>query len=118
MKLVYDVKYTNSKAISLSSVTADAEVKADLTDGIRRAEITVAPEYHTETKIEDKKEVEFEVDNKDIVTAEIVKLLDTVSDYKVSVHECRHEEGINTPCGQWQVVAEKGKLEAEEIDKL
>lgn len=41
MKLVYDIRYTNSKDISLSAVAE--EVETELTDGIRRAEIKVTP---------------------------------------------------------------------------
>ena len=73
---------------------------------MRRAEIKVTPEYHKE--IVDKQEIE--VDNKEAVKTEILKALDSVSDYTVKMHECRHDEGVNTPCGNWQAVAEKGKL--------
>ena len=112
MKLVYDIRYTNSKDISLSAVAEEVETKTELTDGVRRAEIKVTPEYHKE--IVDKQEVE--VDNKEAVKTEILKALDTVENYKVQVHECRHDEGVNTPCGGWQAVAEKGKVtEAEEL---
>ncbi len=111
MKLVYDIRYTNAKDISLSAVADEVETKTELTDGIRRAEIKVTPEYHTEKKIEDKKEVEVTVDNKEAVKTEILKALGRVPNYTVKVHECRHDEGVNTPCGNWQTVAEKGKVE-------
>ena len=108
MKHVYMVEYKADKDISLSKV--EAEIKTDLTEGVRRAELIAEPVYTKETVIEDKKEVEITVDNKESVAAEIVKALDKVTDYRVKVHECRHDEAVNTPCGNWQAVAEKGKL--------
>jgi len=69
--------------------------------------------------MEDKKEVEITVDNKEAVKTEILKALGAVENYKVQVHECRHDEGVNIPCGNWQAVAEKGKVEeVKEIEPV
>ncbi len=68
----------------------------------------------TETIQTEEGSIEVEITNKqDVIDSLTLPLADW---QELNIHECSHDEGTSSPCGQWETVYQNGEI--PEVDEL